>query len=152
MRIRVPTRAVICAALVVMVGCRAADYVTDATERVGAADWSKMKIVKVVLDEYAFSPSELVFHQGVPYKLQIANEGSSKHYFTAGKFFRAIATRKVQSNADGEIKAPYFLALEVFPDRSLDLYFIPVRQGTYRLRCTIHGHAERGMTGRIVIK
>jgi uncharacterized cupredoxin-like copper-binding protein len=86
------------------------------------------------------------------YKLEIQNKGKAKHYFTAEGFFKAIATRKLQSNADGEIKAPYFLALEVFPGRSLDLYFIPVTKGTYKLHCTISGHEEKGMHGSIVIE
>ena len=103
-------------------GCSTADHVVDAGARVSAADWSQMSTVTVSLQEYSFTPSNLSFRPGVPYKLEIVNNGTSKHYFTAAEFFKAIATRKVQSNADGEIKAPYFLALEVFPGRSLDLY------------------------------
>jgi uncharacterized cupredoxin-like copper-binding protein len=64
----------------------------------------------------------------------------------------AKATRKVQSNVDGEIKAPYFSALEVFPGRSLDLYFVPVKKETYKLRGTIEGHEAKGMHGIIVIE
>lgn len=131
--------------------CMGADYVVDAQARVKAADWSKMESVEVVLQEYAFSPSRLQFQAGVPYKLEIKNEGTEKHYFVSEDFFKAIATRKVQSNADGEIKAPYFTALEVFPGRSLDLYFIPVNSGSYHLVCTITGHAEQGMSGVIEI-
>jgi uncharacterized cupredoxin-like copper-binding protein len=104
------------------------------------------------LQEYAYSPLPLHFQVGVPYKLQIQNQGTIKHYFTAERFFKAIATRKVQSNADGEIKAPYFFAMEVFPERSLDLYFIPVKKGTYKLHCTIVGHEEKGMHGEIIIE
>ncbi len=139
-------------AAAVVAGCVPADYVSDARQRVKAADWSRMKTVKVTLTEYSYTPSKLAFKSGLPYKLEIANSGSEKHYFTAKGFFKAIATRKVQSNADGEIKAPYFTALEVFPKRSLDLYFIPVKKGTYPLLCTIKGHAEQGMTGRIAIE
>ncbi len=117
-----------------------------------AADWDKIEIVDVVLKEYSYSPNRLAFKTGVPYKLQIRNQGTIKHYFTAVKFFKAIATRKVQSNTDGEIKAPYFSALEVFPGRSLELYFIPVRQGTYKLHCTIKGHEAQGMHGTIMIE
>jgi uncharacterized cupredoxin-like copper-binding protein len=57
-----------------------------------------------------------------------------------------------QSNADGEIKAPYFSALEVFPGRSLDLYAVPGKKGTYKLHCTIEGHEGKGMHGTIVIE
>ncbi len=142
----------VCAALILAAGCAAVDYVADAKSKVKAADWSKMKTVKVILKEYLYSPSTLKFKTDVPYKLQINNKGTVKHYFTSEKFFKAIATRKVQSNSDGEIKAPYFSALEVFPGRSLDMYFIPVKKGTYKLHCTITGHEASGMHGTIVIE
>ena len=144
--------AVIGTALLCAIGCSTTDYVVDASDRVKAANWEEMETVQVILKEYSFAPSKLTFREGVPYKLRIANEGTAKHYFTAPEFFKAIATRKVQSNADGEIKAPYFLALEVFPRRSLDLYFVPVKKGKYPLLCTIKGHAEHGMTGSILVE
>lgn len=53
---------------------------------------------------------------------------------------------------DGEIKAPYLTAVEVFPGRSIDLYFVPVSQDTYELTCTIKGHAEMGMAGHVVVE
>lgn len=141
-----------CVALILVSGCATVDYVADAKARVKAADWSKMQTVPVVLKEYSYSPSTLHFKVEVPYKLEIRNEGTIKHYFTAQDFFKAIATRKVQSNADGEIKAPYFSALEVFAGRSLDLYFVPVQKGSYKLHCTITGHETKGMHGTIVIE
>ncbi len=141
-----------CMVLILVSGCATVDYVADAKTIVGAADWNNMKTVPVVLKEYSFTPSTLHFKANAPFKLQIQNEGTVKHYFTAEGFFKAIATRKVQSNADGEIKAPYFSALEVFPGRSLDMYFIPVTKGTYKLLCTITGHEAQGMYGTIIIE
>lgn len=140
------------AAFILLNGCTTVDYVADAKSKVKAGDWSKMQTVSVVLKEYSYTPSDLRFKTGIPYKLQIQNKGMQKHYFTAEEFFKAVATRKVQSNADGEIKAPYFYALEVFPGRSLDIYFIPVKKGSYRFRCTIPGHEAKGMHGVIVIE
>lgn len=142
----------ICMTVILLNGCTTVNYVADTKSRVKAADWAKMQTVSVVLKEYSYTPSDLQFKTGVPYKLQIQNKGMTKHYFTSEDFFKAIATRKVQSNADGEIKAPYFSALEVFPGRSLDLYFIPVKKGSYRLHCTITEHEAKGMYGVIVIK
>jgi uncharacterized cupredoxin-like copper-binding protein len=129
-----------------------ARYVRDAPDRVKAADWSGMETTTVTMTDFAFKPPTLVFRQGVPYKLVIENKGTQKHYFTAEDFFRAIATRKLQSNTDGEVKAPYFSAIEVYPGRSLDLYFIPVKTGNYPLICTIEGHVGLGMTGEIRIE
>lgn len=135
-----------------MNGCAGIDYIADSEARVTAADWSRMQNASVVMQEYSYHPQTLNFKAGVAYKLELLNSGKSKHYFTAPEFFKAIATRKVQSNADGEIKAPYFSALEVYPGRSLDLYFIPVRPGSYKLHCTIAGHEEQGMHGTILIE
>jgi len=126
--------------------------VPDAAQRVAAADWSQLETVTVVMSDYAYTPQSLVFRQDRPVKLVIENRGSQKHYFTAEAFFQAIATRKVQSNSDGEIKAPYFSAIEVYPGRSLDLYFVPVTAGRYPLHCTIAGHADLGMTGELRIE
>ena len=136
-----------------MAGCWATgDHVADSTARVKAADWNKMQTIDVILDEYSYRPNTLKFQTDIPYKIRILNKGTEKHYFTAEEFFKAISTRKVRSNADGEIKAPYFSALEVFPGRSLDLYFVPVKKGTYKLHCTIEGHESKGMHGTIVIE
>jgi uncharacterized cupredoxin-like copper-binding protein len=129
-----------------------ARHVRDAADRVKAADWSRMETTTVTMTDFTFDPASVVFRQGTPYKLVIRNEGTQKHYFTAESFFRAIAARKLQSNTDGEVKAPYFSAIEVYPGRSLDLYFVAVKTGTYPLVCTIEGHEEMGMKGEIRIE
>jgi uncharacterized cupredoxin-like copper-binding protein len=143
------------AATLALSGCchhHHAGYVRDAADRVKTVDWSKMETVTVTMTDFAFNPAAIVFRQGVPYKLVIENKGVQKHYFTAEEFFRAIATRKLQSNTDGEVKAPYFSAIEVYPGRTLDLYFIPVKTGSYHLICTVEGHAGMGMKGEISIE
>jgi uncharacterized cupredoxin-like copper-binding protein len=122
-------------------------------EIVKKADWKTMETVRVTMGEMFYEPDELVFKAGQPYKLELVNVGKKKHYFTARHFYKAIATRKVQSNKDGEIKAPYFLALEIMADGGqLDLYFVPVKKGTYPVYCTIDTHREEGSEGTITIE
>ena len=128
------------------------DYVTNAGEIVKATDWDKMKTITIDFDEYSYEPDELVFEVGQPYRLVLNNRGEKKHYFTAESFYRAIATRKVQSNRDGEIKAPYFTAIELMVGGQLDLYFVPVKRGEYPVFCTIKDHREEGMEGKLVIR
>ena len=130
----------------------AVDYVANAGEIVKATDWDKMKTVTVEFDEYSYEPDELVFEVGQPYKLVLKNRGEKKHYFTAEEFYKAIATRKVQSNRDGEIKAPYFTAIELMVGGQLDLYFVPVKRGEFPVFCTIKDHREEGMEGKLVIR
>ena len=116
-----------------------------------AADWSKMDTVAVTLSEYAFSPSTLVFKEGVPTKLVLRNSGKEAHYFVSEQFFRNVATRKLQSS-DGEFKAPYFTAIEVYAGKTAEWFLIPMKKGTFDLLCTVKGHAERGMKGTIEVR
>lgn len=149
------------AAALLLQGCQAlpnraeADYITNAGEIVKAADWSKMVTVEVELDEYGYTPENLVFKAGQPYKLVMTSVGEKKHYFTAPEFFKSIATRKVQSNKDGEIKAPYFTAFELMKGENepqLDLYFVAVTKGEYPVYCTVDDHRDEGMEGVIIIE
>ncbi|MHC4115364.1 MAG: cupredoxin domain-containing protein [Planctomycetota bacterium] len=131
-------------------GCQQFDYIQDAPAIVEAADWSKMQTVTVYMSESAFSPDKMAFALGVPYKLEIINNSTAKHHFNAEKFFRAIATHHVY-NSDGEIRAPYFSSLAVYPGCSLNLYFIPVKKGFYDLRSDTPGREGEEIVGRIAI-
>jgi uncharacterized cupredoxin-like copper-binding protein len=125
-------------------------YLSNAGDFVSAADWDSIVTVTVEMSEYSFTPQDLTFEAGIPYKLEIVNVGDSKHYFTAEKFYRSIALRKAQTS-EGEFKAPYMKAVEVFPGDQVDLYFVAVYPGKYDSICTISGHEEAGMTGHITV-
>jgi uncharacterized cupredoxin-like copper-binding protein len=139
-------------ALLLPVAGFAADYITNAGEIVKAADWDKMQTITVEMEEHSYTPENIEFKAGQPYKLVLKNVGEKKHYFTAPEFYKAIATRKVQSNKDGEIKAPYFTAIELMVGGQLDLYFVPVTKGDYPVYCTIDDHREQGMDGKLAIR
>ena len=141
----------LCAVLLPVTGF-AADYITNAGEIVKAADWDKMQTITVEFEEHAYTPENIELKAGQPYKLVLKNLGEKKHYFTAPEFYKAIATRKVQSNKDGEIKAPYFTAIELMVGGQLDLYFVPVTKGDYPVYCTIDDHRDEGMEGKLSIR
>ncbi len=128
------------------------EYVNRAKGAKKNYDWNNLKTVTTGLMEFGYEPKKLVFKTGQTYKLEIINIGKEKHYFTAPEFFKAIVTRKAQ-NKLAEIKAPFFLALEIMPKGGqIDLYFIPRTKGTYPLYCTRPGHKDQGMVGSIVIE
>ena len=126
------------------------DWVQNAADLVSAADWDTMQTVRVEISEFTFTPEPLTFEAGKPYKLEIVNVGTVKHYFTAEEFYSSVAFRKAQDSS-GEIKAPYFKAIEVFPGEKADLYLIPTIPGSYDSVCTIAGHEDAGMHGNIVV-
>jgi uncharacterized cupredoxin-like copper-binding protein len=123
----------------------------DLAKALAGADWSKMETVTVTMTEYSFSPSPIVLKEGVPTRLVLKNAGKEAHYFVAERFFKTIATRKVQGS-DGEVKAPSFTAVEVYPGRMLEWFFVPAQKGAYDLLCTVKGHAEHGMKGKIEVR
>jgi len=149
---KVVSSIVLGATLLLSSGVFAESYITNASDIVGAADWDTMKTIRIEMDEFEYSFENLELEANQPYKLELVNIGEKKHYFTAPEFYRAIATRKVQSNQDGEIKAPYFTAIELMVGGQLDLYFVPVTQGTFDVFCTIKGHKDEGMESTITIR
>ena len=130
-----------------------------ASDWVGGVDWDSRTVVNVSMvesgNQLSYSPSTLTFEAGKPYVLRITNPAGNenKHYFSpdqAKDFFKSIATRKVQT-ADAEYKAPYFKAVELLIGGTLEIYFVPVIAGEYDILCTITGHADAGMTGKITV-
>jgi uncharacterized cupredoxin-like copper-binding protein len=104
-----------------------------------------------------FAPAEIVFETGKLYRLVLANPSPAKHYFSSDGFSQAVFTRKVQVNGpDGKAVAEIkglIREIEVYPNGSAEWWLIPLKAGTFiDLKCTIPGHTEAGMVGRIVVK
>jgi uncharacterized cupredoxin-like copper-binding protein len=101
-------------------------------------------------DALEFFPKQLTFQSGKRYQLHLVNHSPEKHYFTAKDFADAIWSQKVDAGRV-EIKGAIH-ELELRPDTEADWVFVPIRPGTYGLRCTIPGHTEAGMIGQLVVK
>ncbi len=118
-----------------------------------AAPSTTMTEVKVSLGnsagELKFIPDHFDFAVGQKYKLILDNPSPMKHYFTAKDFADASWTQKVQAGKV-EIKGAIH-EMELKPTGQAEWVFTPMKAGTYKLYCSIPGHAEAGMTGEIVI-
>ncbi|NJR65270.1 MAG: hypothetical protein HC772_08045 [Leptolyngbyaceae cyanobacterium CRU_2_3] len=100
-------------------------------------------------NQLVFVPNQMTFEAGKRYKLTLDNPSALKHYFTAKDFTGAIWTQKVDAG-NVEIKGA-ISELELRPGSTADWVFIPMKPGTYKLRCTIPGHTEAGMVGELTI-
>lgn len=98
----------------------------------------------------AFFPNNFKFKSGNRYRLHLINPSTQKHYFTAKDFADAIWSQKVDAG-NVEIKGA-IKELELRPNTAADWVFVPLRAGDYSLRCTIPGHTEAGMVGKISIE
>lgn len=100
--------------------------------------------------ELKFIPDNFEFVSGKKYKLILNNPSPLKHYFTAKDFADVIWTQKVQAGKV-EIKGAIH-DLELKPEGEAEWVFVPEKAGIYNLYCSIPGHKEAGMTGKITIK
>ncbi|MDZ7952566.1 plastocyanin/azurin family copper-binding protein [Nostoc sp. DedQUE09] len=100
-------------------------------------------------NELKFEPNHLEFEVGKRYQLRLTNPSQLKHYFTAKDFADGIWTQKVEAGKV-EIKGAIH-ELELKPGAEAEWVFVPLKSGTYGLRCTIPGHTEAGMIGEIAI-
>lgn len=120
-----------------------------------AGDLSRQPITEMTVSlgsetgELKFFPNQLQFASGKRYKLVLTNPSPQKHYFTAKDFADAIWTQKVEAGKV-EIKGAIH-ELELKPGAMAEWVFIPIKSGTYNLRCTVAGHTEAGMIGQIAI-
>ena len=133
----------------------AQEAVPNSAEIVKKADWNALETVSIELIEHEFIPNDLRLKVNQPYRLVLKNAGEHDHYYTAPEFFKSVAWRKAMTPRPhgGEVKAPYFTAVEVFKQGgSFELYFVPVTKGTYQVICTIDDHKDKGMTGTITVE
>jgi len=100
-------------------------------------------------NELKFIPNNFEFVVGKRYKLVLDNPSLQKHYFTSKDFADASWTQKVEAGKV-EIKGNIH-ELELKPGAVAEWFFVPVKPGSYLLRCPIAGHTEAGMTGMIKV-
>jgi len=99
--------------------------------------------------ELEFVPDRLEFSTGKRYRLTLDNPSPLKHYFTAKDFADNIWTQKVEAG-NVEVKGAIH-ELELKPGAEAEWVFIPMKPGTYALRCIVAGHTEGGMVGEIIV-
>lgn len=133
----------------------AQDYITNSADIVKAANWDQMETITIELTEHDFNPKHLTLKANKPYRLVIKNTGEADHYYTAAEFFKSVAWRKAMTPRPhgGEIKAPYFSAVEAFKKTGVvELYFVTVKTGKFEVVCTIDDHKDKGMLGSITVE
>ncbi|MBI2323762.1 MAG: cupredoxin domain-containing protein [Chloroflexi bacterium] len=84
----------------------------------------------ITLSEFKYAPGDLQVKAGQPVKLTVKNAGTVEHDFTID-----AAGLKVHVNA-GQSAERQIKALE---------------PGTYEIYCSIAGHKEAGMKGKLVV-
>lgn len=122
-----------------------------ALQLVDNADWNAAAVIEVELGDHHYTPADLVFDRNRPTILRLKNVGGVAHDLKGEGFFRAIVAKMALSTA-GRVVTPFMNSLYIRPRQEMELWFIPLRAGTFPVLCTIGDHQQAGMEGTIVIR
>lgn len=119
---------------------------------VADADWSTVTEITVELHDNTYEPHQLTLKVGHPYIITLKNVGKVSHDMVGGTLFRqdVIALRMVSSKV-GRITADSINSVYIRPKQEAEIWFVPIKTGSYSFICTIPGHREDGMEGDVRI-
>jgi len=100
--------------------------------------------VTVRLSNFDFAPAKFRLRVGVPVHLQLINDSTGGHDFSAPAFFAASTLVSGLPPRDGTVEVP--------PKGSVDLTVVPRALGTYKVECTHFMHSLFGMSGTISVE
>lgn len=106
------------------------------------------KTVAVKAVNMAFEPKEVSVAQGQPVKVTFSNADSLLHDWSIAKLPAKVG--ESMGDEHGHEKRD---SVHVAADagKSGTIEFTPTESGTYVITCTVPGHKEAGMTGKLVV-
>ncbi|WP_428035068.1 copper-binding protein [Amphritea sp.] len=99
--------------------------------------------------DYSLSQKRYELETGKAYRLEIFASGLKPYALRAPEFFSSIYLRKVEAGGM-EIKAVSLMELEFEEEGSAEIFFVPVKPGTFEFY--IGGLRHKGMEGEFVVK
>ncbi|MDP3939320.1 MAG: cupredoxin domain-containing protein [Deltaproteobacteria bacterium] len=93
---------------------------------------SNAQRIDVVASDFRFEPQEVVVRAGIPIALTLSNRGKNEHAWVIG--------------ARSEVH------LHVPPGGQQTEVFTIEHPGEYRIACTVAGHEQLGMVGKIIVQ
>jgi uncharacterized cupredoxin-like copper-binding protein len=121
----------------------------------GGQDAGVREIHLRMTDQIRFEPPEIQLEAGRPVRLVIDNsEAASIHDFSVMEIPVADVSHEGEGDGghmgmDSADEYDLHIALESGSDRVIE--FTPTAAGEYEFLCTVTGHAQAGMTGRLIV-
>jgi uncharacterized cupredoxin-like copper-binding protein len=108
------------------------------------------KTVTLTLNEFLFQPSEITTRVGQPIKLVLKNNGTVLHDFVSTDAMVEVMEEHGAMHDMAGMQTTMHAAIEAGQESTLE--FKATQTGTYTFYCTIAGHREAGMTGKLIVK
>ncbi len=112
---------------------------------------TELKPLTVGLGDSGYGVSEKTYNleTGKAYSLELKSTGKKECAWQSPGLFANIFLRKVEVE-EVEVKAIALTELEFEQEGEAELFFVPIKPGTYAWYCK--GMEERGMKGEFVVK
>jgi uncharacterized cupredoxin-like copper-binding protein len=108
------------------------------------------KTVTLTLNEFQFQPAEITANVGQPIKLVLKNNGTVLHDFVSTDAMVEVVEEHGAEHDMAGMQTNMHAAVETGQQSTLE--FKATRSGTYTFYCTIAGHREAGMEGKLIVK
>ena len=130
----------------VLAGCSGSDESPAAGARLLTVDLSELK----------FEPANLTVSAGTPVQITLRNTGTTEHDFVImGMPAKDVKSNTGGDNTHGSMDMGSMNASEIAghtkAKEQVNIRFTPTQPGTYDFYCSIPGHREAGMTGKIIV-
>jgi hypothetical protein len=99
--------------------------------------------------DFAMSVKEYRIETGKLYRWKIVSGGKREYNIRAQEFWRNTWIQQI-AVGEMELKTPVLEELDFDGPGELEVFFVPIRTGTYEYRS--HGLEERGMAGKIIVE
>lgn len=109
--------------------------------------------VEVTGRDFQFEPGTIELQAGVPVRLVFRNAGTVSHDLQILDMPADIRGKSQQHAEHGKTGANG--AVHVGTDRpgqTATIEFVPTQPGEYKVICSVPGHAEAGMEGKVVVR
>jgi uncharacterized cupredoxin-like copper-binding protein len=151
-----PWRLLFALALVAVVLAAFACGGSDDGESASSGETAGPVQVRVVADDeggdLAFEPKEIRARVGQTVRLVLDNQGLALHDFNVeGMPVRSVMATGAEHGGHETGSEGTALHVASDPGQSGELEFVPLEPGTYVFFCSVLGHREAGMEGRIIV-
>jgi hypothetical protein len=99
--------------------------------------------------DFFMSIKEYKLETGKYYRWKVVSSGKREYNLVAPEFWRNAWIRQI-ATGDLEIKTGTLEELDFDGAGTLEVFFVPVRTGTYEFR--IRGLEQRGMAGKLIVE
>lgn len=108
------------------------------------------RTVTLTLNEFQFQPAEITVNVGQPIKLVLKNNGTVLHDFVSTDAMVEVIEEHGAAHNMAGMETNMHAAIEAGQQSTLE--FKATQAGAYTFYCTIAGHKEAGMTGKLIVK